>query len=252
MENKVLNIPFSKSFVDELAKRLLDETRDNPLSLSDILILLPNRRAVSSLKDAFVRHNGLMPTMLPRMQVIGDSDEEELLLTGLSSFAQVEDISPAIDKVERLLIFTKIIMSRPKEFGITDLSSAQACYLAGELANLIDVVENERLSFDKLENLVPEEYTAYWQETLNFLNIITQFWPSIQAERGVVDSSKRRNQLLEMQINIWKQSPPQNRIIAAGTTATYPLMKELVKTILGFEKSELMIYGLDRDIEDEA
>ena len=252
LKNKILNIPFSLSFVDELAKRLLAETKDDPLSLADVLIMLPNRRAVSSLKEAFVRHNGLVPTMLPRMITIGDTDEEEIFLSGIRSVDELKRIPPAIDRVERILIFTKIITSKPKEFGISDLSSAQACFLANELANLLDVVENEQLSFAKLQGLVPDEYSAHWQETLKFLAIITEFWPQILRERGVVDLSKRRNKLLELQIDLWKKNPPLNRVIIAGTTATYPLMKELVKTVIEFENSELVLAGLDRELEDEA
>lgn len=251
MKNKILNIPFALSFVDELAKRLLEETKENPLSLADVLVMLPNRRAIASLKEAFVRQNGLVPTMLPRMITVGDAEEEEIVLNGAYSLEELKSLPPAIDKMERLLIFTKIIMSKPKEFGITDLSSAQACYLANELASLLDVVENEQLDFGKLQGLVPEQYSAHWQETLKFLAIITEFWPDILQERGVIDSAKRRNLLLELQMEIWKNSPPLNKVIVAGTTATYPLMKELVKTVLGFENSEVILAGLDRCLAEE-
>ena len=137
------------------------------------------------------------------------------------------------------MLFTKIIMAKPIEYGIEKLAANQACYLAQELANLIDTVHNQGLSFDRLTDLVPEEYAVHWQETLKFLQIITEYWPQILAERQLIDASDRRNRLLRAQIDLWRQNPPVKRIVAAGTTAAFPLMKELVKTVLSLEKGDL-------------
>ena len=70
--------------------------------------------------------------------------------------------------------------------------------------------------FDKLKNLVPEQYAVHWQETLRFLQIITQYWPQILKERQVVDAAERKNILLAAQAEIWADSPPPEKIIAAG------------------------------------
>lgn len=252
MKNKIYNIPSTCSLVDVLAQKFLDEYQDNPLALAEVIFLLPNRRAVKAMSEAFVRLNGLTPTLLPKMLPIGDVEEDELFISGFDNLEVLTNLAPAIERNERLLLFTKLILSRPSEFGLEKLSANQACFLAQELANLIDVVNNENLSFDNLQNLVPEEYSAYWQETLKFLEIITQYWPAILEERKLIDPSLRRNQLLLAQAQMWQKNPPHKRIIAAGTTATFPAMKELVKVILGLEQGELIIAGLDKNLEDEA
>ena len=74
----VFTIPSGTAFVDALAAGLLDEVGDEPFALSDARILLPTRRAVRSLREAFLRLNGGKPTLLPIMTPIGDVDEEEL------------------------------------------------------------------------------------------------------------------------------------------------------------------------------
>ncbi len=252
MTNKIFNIPASCSFTDVLAEKFLTEYQDNPLELADVLFLLPNRRAVKALADAFVRLKGLSPTMLPRMMPIGDVEEDEMLISGFDNSEVLKTLSPAMERNERLLLFTKIILSKPSEFGLEKLSANQACSLAQELATLIDTVNNENLSFDNLKNLVPEEYSAYWQETLKFLEIITRFWPEILKERNLVDPSFRRNQLLSAQADLWKKNPPKKRIVAAGTTATFPAMKKLVKTILELENGELILAGLDKNLDVES
>lgn len=217
-----------------------------------MLFLLPNRRACQNLQEAFVRLKGQRPTLLPRLMPLGEVEEDELLLTGRHIETALAQLPPAIDRAERLMLFTKIIMAKPGDFGIEKMSLSQACYLAGELARLIDTAHNENLSFDNLKTLVPEEYAAHWQETLKFLSIITEYWPQILNERGLIDPAQRRNLLIRQQAALWLANPPAGRIIAAGTTATYPAMKELVKVILGLPRGEVILAGLDRCLEESA
>lgn len=217
-----------------------------------MLFLLPNRRACQNLQGAFVRLKGQRPTLLPRLMPLGEVEEDELLLTGRHIETALAQLPPAIDRAERLMLFTKIIMAKPGDFGIEKMSLSQACYLAGELARLIDTAHNENLSFENLKTLVPEEYAAHWQETLKFLSIITEYWPQILNERGLIDPAQRRNLLIRQQAALWLANPPAGRIIAAGTTATYPAMKELVKVILGLPRGEVILAGLDRCLEESA
>ena len=46
------NVSLSNCFADTVAARLLSEYKDNPLELADVLLLLPNRRAVKSMAEA--------------------------------------------------------------------------------------------------------------------------------------------------------------------------------------------------------
>lgn len=252
MKEKIYNIPLSCSFVDVLAQKFLDEFAQNPLDLPDVLFLLPNRRAAKALRDAFVRIKGLSPTLLPRMMPLGDVEEDELFLTGGEGKDFLAQMQPAIGTTERLLLFTRIIMAKPNEFGMERMSLAQACYLAQELAGLIDMAHNQKLSFAKLENLVPDEYAVHWQDTLKFLKIITQYWPDILQERNLIDASLRRNLLLEAQSEIWEKNRPRRRIVAAGTTAAFPAMKKLIKTVLSLENGEVYLSGVDKSLEQEA
>ena len=75
MAVNVRNIPAGFSPVDTIAALLLEES--GGCDLTDTLVLLPNRRACRELSDAFVRLNGMQPTILPRIQPLGDPDEDE-------------------------------------------------------------------------------------------------------------------------------------------------------------------------------
>ena len=248
----IYNIPASLSAVDVLAEKFLAEYAQEPLALADVLFLLPNRRAAKALADAFVRQRGLTPTLLPKMVPIGDVEEDELFLTGFDFAESLASLAPAIERNERLLLFTKIILHKPAEFGIEKLTANQACYLAQELAGLIDTVHNENLSFERLADIVPAEYAAHWQETLKFLEIITRYWPDILKERGLIDPGERRNRLIAAQAEMWKAAPPAKRIVAVGTTATFPVMKALVKVVSKLPQGEVCLAGLDKNLDDES
>lgn len=250
--SKVFNISVTNSFAEILAEKLLAEYAQNPLELSDVLILLPNRRACKTLSDAFVRLRGMMPTLLPRMVPLGDVDEDEIVLSGTGAIEAMEDILPSIDPIERTMLFMKIILSRPQEFGAEKISLSQACSLAQELGRLIDASYNENLDFANLQNLVPEEYAGHWQETLKFLEIITTYWPQILKERGLIDVADRRNKLILQQAKIWEQTKPEKRIIVAATTATYPAMRELVRVVSELPNGEVILSGLDKFLDDES
>ena len=147
MMNNVFNIPAGCALADVLAEKFLREYQDNPFGLTDVLFLLPNRRAVKTLKDAFVRLQGAQPTLLPQMSPLGDVEEDELFLSGFDLGGVLKELSPAISRVERLLLFTKIVMAKPVEYGIEKLAANQACFLAQELASLIDMADNLGLDF---------------------------------------------------------------------------------------------------------
>lgn len=249
---QLFNIGAAADFAEVLASKLLKEYIDNPLDLSEVVILLPNRRACKTLADAFVRLQGMQPTLLPQLRPLGDVEEDELALCGPRAEEAENSILPAVERAERLMLFIKIIMTKPDEFGLEKMSLNQACFLAQELAKMIDTVNSEELSFANLKNLVPEEYAGHWQDTLKFLEIITTFWPSILAERGCSDPSLRQRELLKKQSEIWKNQLPTQRIIIAGTTATFPAMKQLVKTVLELPRGEVILSGLDKLLDEES
>jgi len=71
-EPTVFNMPSGVPFLPSLAKGLRDIYGDR---LNDALILLPTRRAVRGLGDAFVGETGA--SLLPRMRPLADINPEE-------------------------------------------------------------------------------------------------------------------------------------------------------------------------------
>ncbi len=247
--NKIYNISAGASFVDVLAQIYLQKYADNPDELAKVLFLLPNRRACQSLADAFVRRHDLKPTILPQIKPIAEVDEDEVFLTRDSSL--LHNLLPAVDSTEKVLQFTLMIMKK-SELGMDNISLAQAYALAQNLAQLTDMSYNERLDLRKIKDLVGEEYAIHWKQTLLLLQIITEYWPQILAENGKIDVAQRRNILLESEIKLWQQNQTNQHIVVAGTTAAFPILKELVKTVAELPNGAIYLYGLDKYLEDSA
>src|SRR5437868_5846822 len=97
-------IPAGTPFLSTLAAWLLNQYGKEPLELSRVLVLLPNRRACRSLREAFLALAGGKPLLLPRMQPIGELEEESWYFTDTS-------LPPAIAPLKRELMLAELVMS---------------------------------------------------------------------------------------------------------------------------------------------
>lgn len=247
----VYTISAGQSFVDTLCQGILDLTKRDPAKLAAVRVLLPTRRACRSLREAFLRQTGGKPTLLPRMTPIGDIDEDELVLaqevdTGSGLSARPFDIPPAVSGLRRQLLLARMVMARG------DTSPDQAVRLAIELARLLDQLHTERLDFSKFQDLVPDAFSEHWQETLRFLQILTDEWPNILESEGTLDPANHRNRLIEEQTRQWRDNPPTDPVIAAGSTGSIPATADLLATIARLPEGRVVLPGLDKALSEDA
>ncbi len=247
----IYNIPYSCSFVDTLAQKFSKEYENKKEEFTDVIFLLPNRRTCISLKEAFVRYNGQRPTMLPKIIPIGDFDDTDIFLLNTDNQQLISSLLPAIDDLERLFLFSRLIISKPTDYGLPEMTYAQALSLAKDLAELIDEAAQQNLSFSKLENIVPEQFSEHWQQTLEFLKIITEHWPDILKSRNMIDGVERKKLIIKAKINHWKSIKTKQKIVIAGISVGYQSVLELIKSVLEFENGEVYLYGLDKYLSNE-
>lgn len=231
-------------FLDCLAEGISLHAGDDPLALAGITVLLPTRRACRSLREAFLRRGGGQPVLLPRLMPMGDLDEEDALLAGISAGETAARLPPPIAPLKRQLLLARLIAA-----GGAAQHPAQAVALAAELARLLDQVQTERLTFDGLRALAPAEYAEHWQITLRFLEIVTDSWPAILAGEGALDAAAHRNLLVAAQIEAWRTTPP-GPVIAAGSTGSIPATADLLAAIADLPEGCVVLPGLDRDLDD--
>ncbi len=248
----VYTIAPGASFVDELAAGLQQRFGQDPLAFSRVTVLLPTRRAVKSLREAFLKLNQGKPMLLPSMQPVGDVDEDELLLQG-GTLGGIEalDLLPQIPPLHRRLMLTRMVMHKAKIAG-EDTVPAQAAALAEALGQFLDQVQTENLSFDGLQKIVGDEFASHWQKTLDFLKIITTNWPEIIAEQGYMDGASRRNLLLQALAERWRTTPPVDPVIAAGSTGSVPATADLLSVVARLPRGGVVLPGLHVDMDDES
>src|SRR5215831_109660 len=249
---KVYTIASDRPFLAALAAGLLEMAAGDPLRLPRVTILLPTRRAVRSLREAFLRatpdgREAGTPLLLP----IGDLDADEISLAeGVVDGGDLA-VAPAIPELRRRLLLTRLVLEWGERRGKDPILPGEAAALAASLARLLDIVATEGAGFEKIDDLVPENLAEHWQIVLHFLKIVPQHWPRILAEEGALDPAERRNQLLERQATIWRSSRPRDPIIAAGLLGGLPALTGLLSVIATLDQGAVILPGLDRACADD-
>lgn len=255
-EPTVYSIDAGQSFVDALAKGLVERYGQDPLLFSSVTILLPNRRASRSLREAFLRVYGHRPILLPTMRAVGDVEDGEIEFLSAGLGLDLSTILPPISPLRRQVLLTKLVERRPLSSVagsgfLPALAPSQTWRLAGELARLIDQVDTAGLSFTKLKELAPDTLAAHWNETLEFLQIVTRHWPEILKAEGAQDPAAYRNQTLGELAKIFETKASSGPIIAAGSTGSIPATAHLLRVIARLPNGCVVLPALDVGMEDD-
>lgn len=246
----VYNIPAGVPFADALAATLLKRTEGKPEELAAIRLLLPTRRACRTMRETFLRMTGGKPLLLPRMQPLGDVEEEELALElgGAGLEEQMLALPPAISKTQRQILLARAIMARETE----GRGPAHALTLAAELGHFLDRIHTENLDMAALPQLVGAEFARHWEITLDFLRILGAEWPVLLQNLGAIEAADRRNRLLAALAAHWRARPPAEAVIAAGSTGSIPAAGELLSVIARLPRGAVVLPGLDDGIDEES
>ena len=240
---KLYTIPAGLPFLDALAAGLIHRTGAE--ALSDARVLLPTRRACRTLGEAFLRLGRGRAMLLPEMTPLGDVDEDDLAFSG---YGPDLDIPPVLSGTRRLMLLTRLVLALKSG----DTTPDQAARLAAELARLLDRVATERVSFERLADLVPDDLADHWRITLKFMTILTERWPAVLEDEGCIEPMDHRNRLIEAQARAWRLDPPPGPVVAAGSTGTVPATADLLDVICRLPGGAVVLPGLDRDLDGDA
>jgi len=282
----IVHIPSTAPFLDSLVSAILEGSlpfqKGQPPKVEDlanITLLLPTRRACRVCGEAFLRLSNSKAIILPTIRPLGDgNDDEGLIYEALGAkFSNgghdqsLIDMKPAVSSLERHLILTQAILSwrrnpdlatKPylsKEQGAKEdvptegqIKPAQASLMAHELAKLIDNAETEEVDLSNLESLVPDQFSEHWQQTLDFLTIITKVWPDYLKATDQLSQATRRNLLLNKETERLEQTKPESPIIIAGSTGSVPAAARLMKAAAKLENGLIVLPGLDKNLDEMA
>jgi ATP-dependent helicase/nuclease subunit B len=270
-EVRLFTIPPSAPFLSTLAKAVLDGAlpfpggpKPDPLTLPHATIYLPTRRAARALREAFLAETKGEALLLPRIRTLGDPDEEAAIIFGTEDGLDGDGATgaAAIGALPRRLALMRLVLAlgRGAALGATEAeiesvrfvhSAVQASYLAADLARLMDLVEAEEISLEHLDGLVTGDLASHWEATVEFLKIVTEYWPQYLADNRLVSPVERRNRLMALEADRLAQGSPYP-VIAAGSTGTMPATARLLKTIASLPNGAVVLPGLDLTLDEDS
>lgn len=247
------SIAAHRGFADALVAGLIPRYHEDGFGLARLTLLLPSRRAVRIVTEAFVRASGDGGggLLLPRMVVVGDLDLDETLGPLLDPLGQGADLPPAADPIGRLLALAEMLRADPDTRG---QSAPSLLRQARALAQAMDRLAVEDVAFEAL--LDPEvvglvgDLASHWQEgTRQFARMLVQ-WRAHCAARGEIDAPVRRNLLLAHVAERWRREPPPLPVVAAGVTSAAPAVAQLLRVVADLPQGAVILPDLDLALPD--
>ncbi len=261
----VFYIPAGVPFVNVLARAVLsgglpcpNQQAPSVSELPDWTILLPTRRATRALMQAFNDEGDGTACLLPRIQPLGDVDEDEMALsdTGLGNFH--ESIPNAISGLERQFILFHLIHNWVREFHDNPLAqmlsgnNVHAFDLARSLGRLVDDFDTNSINLSIIDDLFDGEFAEHRQQILGFLSIVQKQLPEKMAELGKIGASDHRNRLMRTHTRFIAEGKATGPVIAAGSTGSIPATAELLSCIASQDNGAVVLPGLDTYLDNES
>ena len=263
---RVFTIPASAPFLRMLIDALLDDRLGlnfkidgDPLALAQVTLYLPTRRACRLARDVFRQRTDA--AILPRIVPIGDVDEDELAFAeaaGGENASAVLDLPPALGGLERKIVLAQLILKWADTIALKLGDQAPlvannpqtAFALANDLARLMDDMAMRQVSWDRLDDLVPDELDKYWELTLDFLKFIRPLWQDYLKKSGQIEPAERRDKLIAAEAK--RLAGTKAPVIAAGSTGSIPATATLLATIASLPHGAVVLPGLDTDLDAET
>ncbi|EJL35426.1 hypothetical protein PMI02_00006, partial [Novosphingobium sp. AP12] len=248
---KVYSIAAHRGFADALVAGLVPRYSQGELGLARLTLLLPSRRTVRTMTEAFVRHSGT-GMLLPRMVAVGDLDLDETLGPLLDPLGAA-DIPPAADPTRRWLRLAHYL--RETE-GDAAGKGAGLLRRAWEIGRTMDRLMAEGIApIDLLSDRVigiVGEMAGHWTDNTRTFLMVQQHWIAELASRGEIDAPERRNRLFDHAAARWRESPPAYPVVAAGVTGASPSLARLLRVVSEMEQGSVVLPDLDLSLADDV
>ena len=243
---RLATLPPNVAFLDALAAWWLEQAGRSGHSTGDGLLLVPTRRAARGLSEAFLRQAAGQALLLPRIASLGGLDEVPLALAGAL------DLPQAVPPMLRAAVLTRTILALSGKYG-APVGADRAWLLAMDLAALLDEAARAEIDLARaLPQAAAQEFAVHWNVTLEFLHIITGFWPDWLAEQGFSDPVARQIALLDAQGDVWSNAPPPYPVVVAGTTGAIPAVARLLRVVAGLPQGQVVLPGLDLELDEAS
>lgn len=208
------------------------------IDLTNMLIFLPNRRAVRSVEKMIVDRVG-HATLLPRLVPLGEGVEE--------SDSDEENESGIVSGQERVVATAYLLSSIP-----TIKTISNALPVARTLITMQDYLENSGIDISDIDwtNLIDDKYAKHFQDKAQILSILARVQSDVFNNRDT--ETKRRNSDVYAWCDYVKNMPKdKSLVIVCGSTASVPVTRNLMSIIADQPNGRIILPGrISGRIED--
>ena len=221
-------VDFPSALVAGLRTRLKGHP---PEAMARVDLIVNTNRMARRLRDIF---DAGTPGFLPRIRLVTDLDN---LVPGIT-------LPPAIASLRRRLelaqLVSKLINADPT---LAPRSSLYA--LSDSLADLIDEMQGEGVAASTVADLDVSDQSGHWERAQRFL-AIAQGYISQTVSRP--DKETRQRQLISRIVACFRECPPTNPVILAGSTGSRGTTSMLMQAVAKLPQGAVILPGFDFDI----
>ena len=211
-----------------------------------VVVFVPTRRAVVTMREAFAEVLGAQVALLPRILPLAEIDTALLTLLGPRAVAVIEGIAPAMSASQQYYLLAAQVAAFLRRSG-QDASLENALALAEQLMVLQEQCARAgvTLTRENLRQLVSADMAQHWEQSLTFLAILAEHWPVLEEELGVVIASCHEVLALKALAVAWREAPPEYPVFVVGSTASQEATAELLQVIAQMPSGTVVVPGLD-------
>ncbi len=240
-------LPFLQTLAIGLRRHFGDELQSG-------LILLPTRRAVRGLGEAFVAsamEDGIQAALLPRLRPLADIDPEE---PPFEPGELVGKVRPAIDGTLRRFEMARIVAAYHERALDLPLDAATALVMADPLLAILDdaALEEAKLTETEAWARLMGEAAKHFQDAATLYKIIQDYWPDRLAELDMEEPQSRKVKLLDALVSHWTDNPPDYPVVIAGSTGSLRATRRLMQLVARLPKGMVVLPGFQSTDNDET
>lgn len=222
-------VDFARALVDGLRAEFADQS---PQSLARVTLYLNTERMARRVRAVFDEGPACL---LPRIRLVGD------LADPVTRAALPAPVPPLRRRLELVGLVQRLIEAEP------ELAARSAAFdLADSLAALMEEMQGEGVTPDRIANLDVSDQSGHWQRALRFVGIVQQYFD----EDAAPDGPGFARRALEHLVSGWDIMPPSDPVIVAGSTGSRGTTHALMCAVARLPKGAVVLPGFDFDMPD--
>jgi ATP-dependent helicase/nuclease subunit B len=228
---RIFALPPGADFPAQLVAGLIQRMADQPPeAMARVTLYVNTTRMARRVTALFVARGA---GFLPRIR----------LVTDLQAALPTAAVAPAVSPLRQRLILAQLIEGLLAQQP--DLAPRSALYdLADGLATLLDEMQGEGVSPDKIAALDVANHSAHWARTRAFMAIVAQ----LLGQMDQPDSQTRQRLLANAIIAAWAVDPSNDPVIVAGSTGSRGTTALFMQAVAVLPQGALVLPGFDFDM----